>query len=160
MYLYKPRSTIRTCQTQHGQDHPKAAAGITAGDLKIVIITMIIWTSFTRVFYNCHCDKSIWFAKSLSIQYLIAIANTPTSSSPSHASSSSKLIAGKQKPGRLHFCWDFGVSKDPGLAELGPMTHSGPGAMDATGCAGNSQLVADLTSRRPLSQHIDRSHFT
>ena len=95
MYSYKPRSTIRTCQTQQGQDHPKAAAGITDGDLKIVIITMIIWvmpvwTSFTRVFYNCHRDRSTRFAKSLSIQYFSDISNTPTSSSPSHALSSSK----------------------------------------------------------------------
>ena len=66
------------------------ASRLVISPLKIVIITMIIWTSFTRVFYNCHRDRSTRFAKSLSIQYFIAIANTPTSSSPSHASSSSK----------------------------------------------------------------------
>ena len=71
-----------------------------------------------------------------------------------------RLIGGNQKPGRLHFCRDFGVSKDPGLAELGPMTHSGPGATDGTGCAGNPQLVAALTSHRLISQQVDRSHFT
>ena len=37
-----------------------------------------------------------------------------------------RVIAVQQKPRRLHFCWywDFGGSKDPGLARAVLMTHS------------------------------------
>ena len=154
MYWYKPHDQ-QSERAKHSMDRIiqklLPASRLVISPLKIVIITMIIWTSFTRVFYNCHCDKSIWFAKSFSIQYFIAIANTPTSSSPSHASSSSKtqnknqdtsMSAGILVSPRIPVLPSWGRWRIQGLEPWMPL------------------VVQEILSWLLLSQHIDRSHNT
>ena len=69
-------STMRTCQTQHEEDQPKAAATITVGhlQLEILIITIIIcamplWQIFATVF----CKIFIV----ITIQSFVIIQNKP-----------------------------------------------------------------------------------
>ena len=154
MYLYKPHDE-QSERAKHSMDRIiqklLPASRLVISPLKIVIITMIIWTSFTRVFYNCHRDRSTRFAKSLSIQYFIAIANTPTSSSPSHASSSSKtqnknqdtsMSAGILVSPRIPVLPSWGRWRIQGLEPWMPL------------------VVQEILSWLLLSQHKDRSRNT